>query len=34
MNNNDNNDNNNNKKNKNSHKIEIEDYIFSQQWFS
>ena len=30
MNNNDNNDNN-NKNNKNSHKIEIEDYIFSQQ---
>ena len=30
MNNNDNNDNN-KKNNKNSHKIEIEDYIFSQQ---
>ena len=30
MNNNDDNDNN-NKNNKNSHKIEIEDYIFSQQ---
>ena len=30
MNNNDDNDNN-HKNNKNSHKIEIEDYIFSQQ---
>ena len=24
----------NKKNNENSHKIEIEDYIFSQQWFS